>query len=100
MANNDEIKYEFDTNREILDVIQRATHDAEEMRTQVDKLFQVLVEEAYHGQGAEAMQSRRQDISTRMDSIISDLHHTHAQAVAQHDYVQQLDQRQAANILG
>lgn len=96
----DEIRYEFETNYQVLDVIKNAAHDAEEMRSQVDKLFQVLVEEAYHGEGADAMQSRRHDISTRMDAIIQDLHATHARAVDQTQMVHDLDRSQAANILG
>ena len=97
----DQITYNFESNYQTLDVIKSATSDAISMKESLDQLFSILTQDSvYTGQAAEAVQSLHQQITHKMDNIISDLQHTQSRAVDQNQLVQDLDRSQASNILG
>ncbi|KQH79221.1 MULTISPECIES: hypothetical protein [Mycobacterium] len=92
------IKYNFAANYESLDLIGSITSDAEQMRSEVDQLFNALTSGAYTGHAPEEIHALRTQFSNEMDEIINDLHTTRARAVDQNQQVQDLDNSQAANI--
>ncbi|OBK18455.1 hypothetical protein [Mycobacterium asiaticum] len=94
------IKYNFEANYNTLDVIRSITADAEQMRTEVDGLFNTLTSGPYTGHAPEEINALRLKFSQEMDEIIQDLHATQVRAVDQNQLVQDLDNSQAANILG
>lgn len=95
----DGIKYNFEANFSTLDVIRRITSDAEQMRTEIDGLFNALTSGPYTGHAPEEINGLRVRFSNEMDEIIQDLHATQVHAVDQNQLVQDLDNQQAANIL-
>ncbi|OBA78576.1 hypothetical protein A9W99_23155 [Mycobacterium sp. 1164966.3] len=94
------IKYNFEANYSTLDAIRSITADAEQMRTEIDGLFNALTSGPYTGHAPEEINGLRVRFSQEMDEIIQDLHATQVRAVDQNQLVQDLDNSQAANILG
>lgn len=94
------IKYNFEANFHTLDVIRQITADAENMRSEIDGLFNALTSGPYTGHAPEEIQALRVRFSNEMDQIIQDMHATQVRAVDQNQLVQDLDNHQAANILG
>jgi hypothetical protein len=96
----DGIKYNFEANFSTLDLIRSITADAENMSGEIDGLFNTLTSGPYTGHAPEQIQALRVRFSHEMEEIIQDLRATHVKAVDQNQMVQDLDNSQAANILG
>jgi uncharacterized protein YukE len=92
----DTIRYEYGANYDSLDDIQRTLNDAEALRQEVHKVFEVL-SSVYEGEAATALQQRHHEITAMMDGIIQDITATRAGGNQQQEDTAALDRSLAGN---
>jgi uncharacterized protein YukE len=92
----DTIRYEYGANHDALDAIQGVLNDAQALREEVNKVFNVL-STVYEGDAASALHQKHLQISNVMDGIIQDITATRSQGSEQQHATSALDAHLAGN---
>lgn len=71
----DNIRYDYGSNYASLDDIQGATNDAQALREEVSSVFAAL-QGVYEGQAAAVLQEKQIQISSMMDSVLTEITQT------------------------
>jgi hypothetical protein len=90
-----EILYNFGANNSSLDSINGNIAGIQEVRSDIDNVFNLLAT-VYEGQGAAALAQAHQKVSTMLDDALNNASNTQKVAQDQQDAMQALDQANAA----
>jgi uncharacterized protein YukE len=91
------IRYDYGNNHDHLDAIQSSLNAAQELREDVDKVFKAL-NGIYEGDAADALQTQHQQLSTKLDDVIAQLHLVQASGVTAQHEAADLDRSLAGNL--
>ncbi|MDV3124022.1 hypothetical protein M1247_03785 [Mycobacterium sp. 21AC1] len=92
----DTIRYDYGANHDALEAIQGVLNDAQALREEVNKVFNVLLT-VYEGDAATALHQKHLQISNVMDGIIQDIAATRSQGTEQQHSTAALDSHLAGN---
>ncbi|MGV9801801.1 hypothetical protein ACWDTP_27525 [Mycobacterium sp. NPDC003449] len=92
----DKIHYDYGSNHDALDAIQGVLNDAQALREEVGKVFNVLLS-VYEGEAAMALHQKQLQISNVMDGIIQDIASTRSRGSDQQHETAALDSHLAGN---
>jgi uncharacterized protein YukE len=93
----DTIRYEYASNYDALDEIQRTVNDVQSLREEVRTVFEVL-STVYEGDAAEALQQRHIEISNVLDQVTQDITATRTGGNQQQEDIRALDHQLASRI--